>query len=170
MWLGRGAAALGLSGDIDEEALRHLLAGPGPDGSTALVEPVLRADPARGQQGGTVLLDRRAAHGGNRRALVGARARRRGVGLVESDRVVRALSGAFWLNAEQNEMVHAPLTSGTGVDVVGAVVHRSGSGPPPSGVAGRTMTPPAPTRTRRSDGRGLRPRPCPARRRPGPGG
>ena len=44
-WLGRGAAALGLSGDIDEEALRHLLAGRSPDGSTALVEPVLRADP-----------------------------------------------------------------------------------------------------------------------------
>ena len=44
-WLGRGAAALGLSGDIAEEALRHLLAGRCPDGSTALVEPVLRADP-----------------------------------------------------------------------------------------------------------------------------
>ena len=45
VWLGRGAAALGLSGEIDEVALRHLLAGRCPDGSTALVEPVLRADP-----------------------------------------------------------------------------------------------------------------------------
>ena len=43
--LGGGAAALGLSGDIDEEALRHLLAVRSPDGSTALTEPVLRADP-----------------------------------------------------------------------------------------------------------------------------
>ena len=35
-------------------------------------------------------------------ALVGARARRRGgVGLVESDQVVRALSGAFRLNASR---------------------------------------------------------------------
>ena len=44
VWLGRGAAALGLSGDIDEAVLRHLLAGRSPDGAT-LVEPVLRADP-----------------------------------------------------------------------------------------------------------------------------
>jgi hypothetical protein len=45
VWLGRGAEALGLLGDIDEEALPHLLAGRTPDGSTALVEPVLRANP-----------------------------------------------------------------------------------------------------------------------------
>jgi conjugative relaxase-like TrwC/TraI family protein len=45
VWLGRGAAALGLSGDIDEVALRHLLAGRCPDGSTVLIESVLRADP-----------------------------------------------------------------------------------------------------------------------------
>jgi hypothetical protein len=46
VWLGRGAAALGLSADIDEVALCHLLAGCSPDGSTSLVEPVLQADPS----------------------------------------------------------------------------------------------------------------------------
>ena len=45
VWLGGGAAALGLSGGIDDEAFRHLLAGRSPDGVSQLVEPVLRADP-----------------------------------------------------------------------------------------------------------------------------
>ena len=52
-------------------------------------------------------------------ALVGARARRgAGVGLVEPDHVVRALSGSPTLNDEQTEMVRSLLTSGAGVDVV----------------------------------------------------
>jgi hypothetical protein len=52
VWLGRGAAALGLSGDINEESLRHLLPGRSPDGATGLVEPVLRADPRGRLPGG----------------------------------------------------------------------------------------------------------------------
>lgn len=47
-WIGRGAAVLGLTGRLStpeqEQVLRNLLAGVGPDG-TALVAPVLRADP-----------------------------------------------------------------------------------------------------------------------------
>lgn len=48
-WLGDGAVALGLSAELtdsDEELLKALLAGCGPDG-TRLVAPVLRADPRR---------------------------------------------------------------------------------------------------------------------------
>jgi conjugative relaxase-like TrwC/TraI family protein len=48
-WLGDGAAALGLSGELtsaDEDLLKALLAGCGPDGER-LVAPVLRADPHR---------------------------------------------------------------------------------------------------------------------------
>ncbi|MCU0296817.1 MAG: relaxase domain-containing protein, partial [Candidatus Nanopelagicales bacterium] len=47
-WVGSGAAALGLSGELDPSGVRvlaGLLDGVGPDG-TRLVEPVLRADPA----------------------------------------------------------------------------------------------------------------------------
>jgi conjugative relaxase-like TrwC/TraI family protein len=46
-WLGDGAAALGLTGRLDdagEQMLRALLSGCGPDGQP-LVRPVLRADP-----------------------------------------------------------------------------------------------------------------------------
>ncbi|HWA67768.1 MAG TPA: MobF family relaxase, partial [Mycobacteriales bacterium] len=46
-WLGDGTAAVGLSGDLtdgDEELLKSLLAGCGPEGAR-LVAPVLRADP-----------------------------------------------------------------------------------------------------------------------------
>jgi conjugative relaxase-like TrwC/TraI family protein len=48
-WLGGGAIAVGLSGQLtgsDEELLKALLAGCGPDGAR-LVAPVLRADPRR---------------------------------------------------------------------------------------------------------------------------
>src|SRR3954454_1386590 len=47
-WIGNGAGALGLAGALDtpaqEDVLRGLLAGTGPDGDV-LVKPVLRADP-----------------------------------------------------------------------------------------------------------------------------
>lgn len=44
-WLGSGAASFGLSGEIDEEPLRRLLAGRHPRQDVQLVAPVLRADP-----------------------------------------------------------------------------------------------------------------------------
>ena len=47
VWLGRGAAAAGLAGELDgegERVLRALLDGRAPDGRV-LVAPVLRADP-----------------------------------------------------------------------------------------------------------------------------
>jgi conjugative relaxase-like TrwC/TraI family protein len=48
VWIGRGADALGLAGRLStnqqEQVLRNLLSGIGPDG-TALVTPVVRADP-----------------------------------------------------------------------------------------------------------------------------
>jgi len=72
VWVGPGAAALGLTGELDdddEEALRALLAGQAPDGRL-LVNPVLRADP-RGFVPTAPLLN-----------ALRARAAERGVGLT----------------------------------------------------------------------------------------
>jgi conjugative relaxase-like TrwC/TraI family protein len=45
MWIGSGAAALGLRGDIADEQFRALLAGKSPDGSQQWMSRVLRLDP-----------------------------------------------------------------------------------------------------------------------------
>lgn len=45
VWIGSGAAALGLVGEIDETQFRALLAGRAPDGSAQWVAPVWRVDP-----------------------------------------------------------------------------------------------------------------------------
>ncbi len=44
-WIGGGAEALGLVGEVSDDAFRALLRGCSPDGQTLLVEPVLRVHP-----------------------------------------------------------------------------------------------------------------------------
>ena len=44
-WIGGGARALGLEGEVSTEPFRALLRGISPDGATVLAEPVLRVDP-----------------------------------------------------------------------------------------------------------------------------
>jgi TrwC relaxase len=45
VWIGSGAHALGLTGEIDEAQFRALLAGRSPDGAAQWMAPVWRVDP-----------------------------------------------------------------------------------------------------------------------------
>jgi len=120
-WFGNGAATAGLSGRLDapgEEVLRALLAGCGGDGS-ALVRPVLRADP-RGLLPARVLV----AAVTRRATELGADA----VALVGDERLADTLAAATGAVAVDQRRPRWPRAS-LPADVAGRIATAAGLDP-----------------------------------------
>jgi conjugative relaxase-like TrwC/TraI family protein len=97
-WIGRGAAALGLAGGIDDDAFRRLMHGVSPDGAARWAKPVLRVHPRGKLRAGPLVqaVERLAAE----RAMPAAELLERGSMQAEYGRAERAVSRAGSVRAD----------------------------------------------------------------------